>query len=116
MSFDPYESLPSREDIKKSGAEDWITDAFKKQKQEQDALLAALGGETDKLKAEKKGLEGLLELPPETPEDDEYTPDIFAAERESAQKKKNALSGLVGDLEKSKAAEKEMLKNLFGNP
>lgn len=115
MTFDPYESLPSRDDIKKSGAEDWITDAFKKQKKEQDALLAALGGETETLKKNKKGLEGLLDLPPLTPEDEEYTPDIFAAERKNAEKKKNDLSGLVGDLEESQAAEKEMLKNLFGD-
>lgn len=114
MTFDPYDNLPGKEDLEKAGAADWLSDALSEQKKKDAALRASLNKETGRLKARKKDLESLLELPPlEQAEDD--TPDIFAAEKAQVAKKNASLSSLVGDLENSKAAEKEMLKKLFGD-
>lgn len=112
MDFDPYGDMPSMEDLKKSGTADWLTDALAEQKKKNASLLAALGGEAQTLDAQKKDLQGLLELPPEENPDDDV-PDIFAAERAESEKRKASLSGLLGDLEAAQKAEKERLKKLF---
>lgn len=113
MDTDPYsDELPSLEDLQKAGATDWLTDALAAQRKQNASLLAALGGESEALDAERQSLEGLLELPPEENLEDQ-PPDLFAAERAEAEKKKASLSGLLGDLEASQRAEKERLKKLF---
>lgn len=112
MTFDPYADMPSQADLKKAGATDWFSDALAQQKKKNDALLAALGGESDSLKKQKNELQSLLELPPEESPDEE-TPDIFAAERAQSEKQKASLAGLFGDLEESRKAEQERLKKLF---
>ena len=112
MDFDPYEEMPSFEDLKKSGTADWLTDALAEQQKKNASLLAALGGESEALAAERQNLEGLLNLPPEeNPTED--TPDLFAAERAEAEKRKASLDGLFGDLQASQKAEQERLKKLF---
>ena len=47
----------------------------------------------------------------ENPADE--TPDLFAAERAEAEKRKASLDGLLGDLQASQKAEQERLKKLF---
>lgn len=115
MSDDPYDNMPSLEDLKEAGATEWFSESLAQQKKRNEALKASLGGETASLKAERENLKNLLKKPPKE-EDKDRPPDLFAAERAKGAKEKDALSGLLGDLDKSKAAEKEMLKNLFGDP
>jgi len=112
MKFDPYGDMPNLEDLKRSGAADWLGDALAAQKKKDASLLAALGGETETLDAQRKDLKGLLELPPsETP--DEEVPDLFAAERAESARRNASVAGLFGDLEESRRAEQERLKKLF---
>ena len=114
MTFDPYDNLPGKEDLEKAGAADWLSEALSEQRKKDAALRASLNKETGSLKAEKRNLESLLELSP-LDQAEEYTPDLFAAEKAQVAKKNASLSSLVGDLKNSKAAEKEMLKKLFGD-
>jgi hypothetical protein len=114
MDSDPYDNMPSLEDLKTSGATDWFSDSLAQQKKRNAALKAALGGETETIRAERESLKNFIENPPEeAPED--VPPDLFAAERAQTAKQNEALSGMMGDLNKAQAAEKEMLKNLFGD-
>ena len=112
MDFDPYGDMPSFEDLKKSGTADWLTDAMAEQKKKNASLLAALGGESEALAAERQNLEGLLELPVEELPGEE-TPDLFAAERAEAEKRRASLDGIFGDLEASRKAEQERLRKRF---
>jgi hypothetical protein len=112
LTFDPYGEMPSMEDLKKAGAADWLSDALSEQRKKDASLLAGLGGVSETLDAQKKDIQGLLELPPEENPDEE-TPDLFAAERAAEEKRKASLSGLLGDLQESQKAEKERLKKLF---
>lgn len=114
MSIDPYDNMPSKEDLRTSGAADWLNDVVAEQKKRQAALKAALGGEKAALQAQRQDLENLLNLPPEEVLE-EGIPDLFASERQQVAKKKAQLSALVDDLGSSKAAEKAVLKDLFGD-
>jgi hypothetical protein len=112
MTFDPYGDMPSMDDIKKSGAADWLSDALVAQKKKDASLMAALGGETETLDAQKKDIQELLVLPPDDNPGNE-TPDIFAEEKAQSAKRKASLAGLLGDLQESQRAERERLKKLF---
>ncbi len=114
MNSDPYDNMPSIEELKASGATDWFSDAFAEQKKRNAELKAALGGDAEAIRAERETLKAFIAKPDqEKPTDDSL--DLFAAERVQTAKQKDALSGMMGELEKAAAAEKEMLKNLFGD-
>ncbi len=115
MAFDPYGNAPGRDELKKSGTEDWVNEAVSSQKAKETELLAVLGQESATIEAGQKDLESLLELPPEGTGGEPPAPDLFAQERAEAEKQRAALSNLMGDFEANQAAEREALKNLFGN-
>lgn len=113
MAEDPYKNMPSREELEAAGATDWLSETLAEQQKRDASLKAALGGETKSLKAKKKDLRGVLELPPDT-DPEEEVPDLLAQERAEVAGKASELSGLMGDLSEKRAAEKDLLKNLFG--
>lgn len=115
MTKDPYsEDIPSRQELEASGATDWFADSLAQQQKQNARLKSSLGQETSSIKARKKELESLLgDLPPDM-DPLEPAPDLFASERDAARKQRSSLSSLVGDLEGQRAAERDMLKNLFG--
>lgn len=115
MAKDPYQDeMPSREEMEASGASDWFADTLAQQKRQNARLKSTLGQDTSSIKARKKELESLLgDLPPDF-DPEEPAPDLFATERDAARKERSSLSSLVGELEGSRAGERDMLKNLFG--
>lgn len=116
MSDDPYDNMPSLEDLEESGATGWFSDALEQQKKRNASLKAALGTETDSLKSERDELRSILENPPESKEgQDEPVLDLFAAEREAAAKAKNPFASLTEDLKASKSQDKKLLDDLFGS-
>lgn len=114
MPVDPYGNAPSREDLKRSGTEDWVEEALKQQRQKEAALLGALGEATEALDESRRELSGLLDLPP-APEEMENAPDLFAAEREKARQEQAGLSQIFGcQMEERLAEEQALLGDLFG--
>lgn len=113
MSDDPYDNMPSLEDLQDAGATDWFSDAIAEQKKRNASLKAALGSETKSLKSERKSLEDLLNAPEQAP-DLSDVPDIFAQERADVAKGNAAASSLLGDLKAAQDKEKAKLKDLFG--
>jgi hypothetical protein len=112
VAKDPYEDI-SDEELQATGATDWFSDTLAEQQKRNAQLKSALGQDTGSVRAKKQQLKKLLDLPArQNPE--EPAPDLFAAERTAAQKKRSALSSIVDELEQSRAAEKELLKDLFG--
>lgn len=112
MSDDPYDNLPSLEDLQAAGATDWFSDAIAEQKKRNASLKAALGAETNTLKSERKSLEELLNAAAQQPSQEEV-PDLFAEERANVAKGNAAASSLLGDLKAAQAKETARLKNLF---
>jgi hypothetical protein len=112
MDMDPYDNLPTLEDLKETGAADWAHGVFSEQRKKDAPLKRSLDKERKNLRSERKELEALLAVPSLEPDD--TPPDFFAAERADAAQQRAALSGLLGDLDEKARAEKAMLKNLFG--
>ena len=115
MPKDPYtDDMPSREELEASGAGAWLADSLAEQERRDASLKTSLGRETSSIKKRKKQLQGMLgDLPPDL-DPEEPAPDLFASERDKARQERSSLSSLVGDLEGGRAAERDMLKNLFG--
>ena len=112
MAKDPYEDM-SQEELEASGATGWFSDTLAEQREANAKLKSSLNQDTGSIKAKKKQLQGLLELSPDrNPE--EPPPDLFASERAAAGKENSSLSSLMGDLKDNRAADKDLLKDLFG--
>lgn len=112
MARDPYEE-PSDEELEAAGANDWFSDSLARQAQRDARLKAGLNPDTRSVKKGKEQLRSLLELPPDlNPE--EPAPDLFASEREAARRGNSSLSSLMGDLEDSRTADQDLLRDMFG--
>lgn len=114
MTDDPYDNIPTLDDLEAAGADDWFTDAVAQQKKRNAELKAALGSETSSLRSERKSLEDLLNAPEQQP-NLEDVPDLFAQERRDVAKNNAVASSLLGDLTAAQAEEIAKLKNLFGS-
>lgn len=112
MAKDPYEDI-SQEELEASGATDWFSDTLAEQRKANAKLKSSLSQDTGSIKARKNQLQDLLELPPDL-DPEEPAPDLFAAERAAAGKENSSLSSLMGDLKDNRAADKDLLKDLFG--
>lgn len=111
--MNPYEDMPSREELEASGAADWIKESLGEQLALDAKLKKQLKGETRSIKAEKSQLHQLLELPPDL-DPEEPAPDLFATEREKAKKERGQLPSLFDDLAQSRKADKNLLDDFFG--
>ncbi len=112
MARDPYDD-PSDEELEASGANDWFSDSLAQQAKRDAQLKAGLNPDTRSVKKGKEQLRSLLELPPDlNPE--EPAPDLFANEREAARKGNSSLSSLMGDLNESRNADQDLLRDMFG--
>ncbi len=111
--MDPYEDMPSREELEASGATDWIKESLGEQRELDAKLKKQLKGEKHSIKSEKSRLHRMLELPPDL-EPEDSAPDLFAQERDKARKERGELPSLFDDLQESQKAEKDLLKDLFG--
>ncbi len=112
--MDPYEDMPSREELEASGAADWINDSLGEKRQLDAQLKKALKGDVGSVKSQKNELQKMLQLPPDL-NPDEPAPDLFAQERDKARRERGSLPSLADDLKQSRKAEKDLLKDLFGN-
>lgn len=112
MSDDPYDNMPSLEDLQAAGATDWFSDAIAEQKKRNASLKAALGAETSSLKSERKSLEELMNDAVQQPSPEDV-PDLFAEERADVAKGNAAAGSLLDDLKAAQAREKAKLKDLF---
>ena len=112
--MDPYENMPSREELEASGAADWINDSLGEKRQLDAQLKKALKGDVGSLKSQKNDLQKMLQLPPDL-NPDEPAPDLFAQERDKARRERGNLPSLANDLKQSRQADKDLLKDLFGN-
>jgi septal ring factor EnvC (AmiA/AmiB activator) len=114
MASDPYQDM-TREELEATGATAWLDQDLAEQQRRDAALKSTLGQDTSMIKATRQRLKGMLgELPPQL-EPVAPVEDLFAAERAAAAQQTASLSSLVGDLEKSKEAEKDLLRDLFGS-
>jgi hypothetical protein len=112
---DPYADLPEKDDPAAAKATDWFQDSLAQQRRKDAELRSNLGKDAGALKARNRRLvEGLMDMPPEL-DPEEPAPDLFATERAEARKKNSALSSIVDDLEDTRAAERALLKDLFGH-
>lgn len=111
--MDPYEDMPSLEELEASGAADWIKESLGEQRELDAKLKKHLDGEKRSIKSEKTRLHHMLELPPDL-DPEEPAPDLFAQERDKVRKERGKLPSLLGDLQESQKAEKDLLKDLFG--
>ena len=114
LNMDPYENMPSREELEASGAADWINDSLGEKRQLDAQLKKALKGDVGSVKSQKNDLQKMLQLPPDL-NPDEPAPDLFAQERDKAHRERGNLPSLANDLKQSRQADKDLLKDLFGN-
>ena len=113
MTFDPYGDSPSKEDLKKAGADDWFSDALAQQKKKDAALLAALGGESKSLKKQQQELQNLLEIPPSQEIDEETL--TFSPWREPRQRRRTPLWPVFSEISKRAAGPNGSGSRSFSN-
>ena len=111
--MDPYEDMPSLEEIEASGAADWIKESLGDQRARDAGLKKQLKGETGSIRSEKDALQRMLQLPPDL-DPEEPAPDLFASERDKARRERGKLPSLFDDLKECQKADKDLLKDIFG--
>jgi hypothetical protein len=112
---DPYD-IPSEDQVRRSGAGDWMDEAVRAQEEKNRSLSGLLGGVDEDLKKRKQELASLMSSPPpSSPElEEEPAPDLFGSERAQQERKRKSLEDLLADERQAREDERKKLSSLFG--
>ena len=99
----------------KENQENWLVESLQAQAKRDRQLKAKLAEDTDGVRRQKQALASILDMSalPE-PDDEEPIPDLFAQEREVAQKKKSELSDFGRDADNRRQSDLDLARSMFG--
>jgi hypothetical protein len=105
---------PSKEEVKASGAADWVQEAIDKHGRQQEKLASFFGDAKSELRKQKDAVAQAWSTAGGAEEEEDKGPDLFASERARVEQQKRELSSVWDQDKADLDAEQAQLRNMFG--